>query len=162
MQEIDIADLAGSFNEGGGGNFGRVPGEGLPKFPAFVGGVRGVVGTYHPGSCAFWVLVLDICWENGPMNIEGKEGTRYLAMCLMPSPHTAVPPPFDLISLQRGMTSRACSGLSRKWTKKSPSLCQLSKAGRESVVDLETARAEFFVILKRCLGQQRASFLLTP
>lgn len=70
----------------------------------------------------------DTMLGGGTAEMGARQCTRCLAICLMPSPHIAVPPPLDSISLQRGMTRRACSGLSRKWTKKSPSLCQLSRS----------------------------------
>ncbi len=50
----------------------------------------------------------------------------------MPSVQMTVPPPLLWMSLKSGMTSRACSGLSRKCTNQSPSLCQLSSVRTSS------------------------------
>lgn len=50
--------------------------------------------------------------------------TRNCPIFLGPSSQIQVAPPFSSMSLQHGMTSKACSGLSRKWVKKSPSTCQ--------------------------------------
>lgn len=61
-----------------------------------------------------------------------RQLTRCLATRPIPSVHRTVPPPLDLISLNKGITRSACSPLSRKCVKKSPSLCQLSKVRKSN------------------------------
>lgn len=80
-----------------------------------------------PMSYQYSILKLDWrrCWPAALSRHRRKMGQGPM---YVPSSQIQVAPPSLSTSLQHGTTSSACSGLSRKCIKKSPSTCQLSSS----------------------------------